>query len=72
MIMIEYSKIYSITGKNKLIVRFLSEEIRDLLIKYLSLIHSMEIFILKQIENETFDNYEKILFTDEERAWDRQ
>ena len=47
MIIIEYSKTYSITEKNKLIIRFLSKKMRDLLIKYLSLIHLMKIFILK-------------------------
>ena len=65
-----YSKTRSTTGKDKLIARFLPEEVSDLLIKYLSLVRPMEAFIAEEIDCEAFENYEKMLFTDEERAWD--
>lgn len=64
-----YSKMRSATGKDKLIARFLPEEVGDLLIKYLSLVRPMEALISEEIECEGFDNYEKLLFADEERAW---
>lgn len=63
-----YSKTRSTTGKDKLIARFLPEEVSDLLIKYLSLVRPMEAFIAEEIDCEAFENYEKMLFTDEERA----
>ena len=72
MIAAGYSKTRSMTGKDKLIARFLPEEVGDLLVKYLSLVCLMEVFISKQIESEAFDNYEKMLFIDEERAWDQR
>ena len=69
--MISYNKTRSTIDKNKLITWYLSEKIEDLLVKYLSLIRSMETFISKQIECETFDKYEKILFVNDEKVWKR-
>ena len=70
MIVIGYNKTRSTNGKDKLIARFLSEEIGDLLVKYLALVRSAEAFIAEQIECDDFENYEKMLFTDYEHAWD--
>ena len=66
--MIEYNKIHSMNEKNKLITRFLSKKIENLLVKYLIFMKSIEIFIIKQIEYDDFENYEKILFIDYEYA----
>ena len=52
--------------KNKLITRFLSKKIENLLVKYLIFMKSIEIFIIKQIEYDDFENYEKMLFIDYE------
>jgi superfamily II DNA helicase RecQ len=70
MIVIGYNKTRSTNGKDKLIARFLPEEIGDLLVKYLTLVRPAESFIAEQIECDGFENYEKMLFTDYERAWD--
>jgi len=70
MIMIGYNKTRSTNGKDKLIARFLPEEVGDLLVKYLALVRPMEAFIAEQIECDGFENYEKMLFTDYERVWD--
>ena len=64
--MIEYNKIHSMNEKNKLITRFLSKKIENLLVKYLIFMKSIEIFIIKQIEYDDFENYEKMLFIDYE------
>jgi len=69
-IVIGYNKTRSTNGKDKLIARFLPEEIGDLLVKYLALVRPAEAFIAEQIECDGFENYEKMLFTDYERAWD--
>ena len=68
MIMIGYNKTRSTNGKDKLIARFLPSEVGDLLIKYLTLVRPAEAFIAKQIECDDFENYEKMLFTNYERA----
>ena len=70
MIVIGYNKTRSTNGKDKLIARFLPEEVGDLLVKYLTLVRPAEAFIAEQIECDGFENYEKMLFTDYERAWD--
>jgi hypothetical protein len=70
IIAISYSKTRSASGKEKLVARFLPKEVGDLLIKYLSLVRPMEVFIAERIECERYENYEKLLFTDYERAWD--
>jgi len=70
MIAISYNKTRSTNGKDKVIARFLPEEVGDLLVKYLSLVRPLEAFIAEQIECEGYENYEKLLFTDYERAWD--
>ena len=70
MIVIGYNKTRSTNGKDKLIARFLPEDIGDLLVKYLTLVRPAEGFIAEQIECDGFENYEKMLFTDYERAWD--
>lgn len=64
-----YTKTRSTTGKNKLIARYLPKEVGDLLVKYLSIVRPMEAFIAEQIEGEAFDKYQKMLYTDHERAW---
>jgi hypothetical protein len=70
MIIIGYNKTCLTNGKNKLIVRFLPEEVGDLLIKYLILVRPVERFIAEQIECDGFENYEKMLFMDYEHPWD--
>lgn len=55
---------------NKLIARFLPDELRDLLVKYLALVRPAESFIIEQVECDGFENYEKMLFTDYNRVWD--
>src|SRR5262245_12632580 len=70
MLGISYSKTRSASGKEKLVARFLPEEVGDVLVKYLSLVRPMEAFIAEQIGCEGFENYGKVLFTDYERAWD--
>src|SRR5579871_609795 len=70
MLGISYSKTRSASGKDKLVARFLPEEVGDVLVKYLALVRPMEAFIAKQIGCERFENYGKVLFTDHERAWD--
>jgi len=70
MIVIGYNKTHSTNGKDKLIVQFLPEEVEDLLVKYLTLVRLAEAFIVKQIECDSFENYENMLFMDYERIWD--
>ena len=70
MIIISYSKAWSMNGKDKVVARFLLQEVGDLLIKYLSLVRPMEAYMVEQIECEDFENYEKMLFTDDEHVWD--
>ena len=70
MIVIGYNKTHSMNGKDKLIAWFLLEEVGDLLVKYLTLMRPAEAFIAEQIECDGFKNYEKMLFTDYEHAWD--
>ena len=41
-----------------------------MLVKYLTLMRSIEAFIVEQIEYDDFENYEKMLFTDYEHVWD--
>jgi len=72
MIALSYNKTPSTNGKDKLVALFLPEEVGNLLVKYLSLVRPLEAFIAEQMECEGFDNYEKLLFTDYERAWDGQ
>src|SRR6266496_568736 len=72
MIVIGYNKTHSTNGKDKLIAQFLPEEIEDLLVKYLTLVRLAEAFIAEQIEYDDFENYEKMLFTEYERAWDEK
>jgi hypothetical protein len=45
-------------------------EVRDLLVKYLSLVRPMESFNAELIGCEKYENYGKLLFTDYERPWD--
>ncbi len=70
LIAISYNKTCSKNGKDKVVARFLLEEMSDLLVRYLSLMRPVEAFIVEQIECDRFENYEKLLFTDHERAWD--
>jgi len=70
MIIIGYNKTRSTNGKDKLIARYLPVEVGDLLVKYLALVRPVEAFIAEQIECNNFENYEKMLFTDYECAWD--
>ena len=70
MMAISYNKTRSTNGKDKVIARFLPEEVGNLMIKYLSLVRPLEGFIAEQMECERFENYEKLLFTDYERDWD--
>jgi len=72
MIALSYNKTHSTNGKDKMVARFLPEEVGDLLVKYLSLVRPLEAFIAEQMECEGFGNYEKLLFTDYERDWDGQ
>ena len=69
MLTVGYTKTRSTTGKDKLIARYLPKGVGDLLVKYLSIVRPMEAFIAEQIESEAFDKYEKMLYTDHERAW---
>jgi superfamily II DNA helicase RecQ len=70
LIVIGYNKTRSMNGKDKLIARFLPDEVGVLLVKYLALVRPMEAFIAEQIECDGFENYEKMLFTDYNRIWD--
>jgi hypothetical protein len=72
MIALSYNKTRSTNGKDKAVARFLPEEVGDLLVKYLSLVWPLEAFIAEQMECKGFENFEKLLFTDYERAWDGQ
>lgn len=72
LIVIGYNKTRSTNGKDKLIGRYLPKEVGDLLVKYLTLVRPMEAFIAEQIECDGFENYEKMLFTDYGRIWDRR
>jgi len=61
MIAIPYNKTQSANGKDKVVVRFLLEEVGNLLVKYLSLMWSREAFIAEQIKCNGFENYEDII-----------
>src|SRR5579871_3317340 len=70
MLAISYSKQRSSTGKERPVARYLPQEVGDLLVKYHSVVRPMEAFIARQIGCERYENYEKMPFTDHERAWD--
>ncbi|TMC19467.1 MAG: hypothetical protein E6J34_15325, partial [Chloroflexi bacterium] len=72
MMAISYNKTRSTNEKDKVIARFLPEEVGDLMIKYLSLVRPLKGFIAEQMECERFENYEKLLFTDYERDWNEK
>src|SRR5436305_4326966 len=60
MMAISYNKTRSTNEKDKVIARFLPEEVGDLMIKYLSLVRPLKGFIAEQMECERFENYEKL------------
>ena len=64
---ISYNKTHSMNEKNKMIARFLSKKMKDLLIKYLSLMQLLKEFIAEQMKCKRFENYKKLLFIDYER-----
>lgn len=72
MLATSYSKTRSTTGKEELVAGFLPKEVGDLLVKYLSLIRPTEAFLAERIGCKAYENYEVVLFTDDEKIWSGQ
>ena len=69
MVLGTYSKTRQISGRDRLIPRFLPKVVGDLLIKYLALVRPMEIRLAKKVEGGTAEFLKEFLFADYKKMW---
>ena len=69
MVLGTYSKTRQISGRDRLVPRFLPKVVGDILIKYLALVRPMEIRLAKKVEGGKAEFLKEYLFADYRKMW---